>query len=67
VTAAVAPHLRLRDDTQVPSFSALQTVDPLFFRRGVVGSHSDELPDDLHSLFWSRPENREAMSSLGYA
>lgn len=41
-------------------------VDPLFFRRSVIGTHRNELPDDLHSLFWSRPENRDAMSLLGY-
>jgi hypothetical protein len=25
------------------------------------------MPDDLHELFWSRPDNREAMRLLGYA
>jgi len=66
IVGAVAPRLRLRVDPQIPSFVELQRVDPLFFRRGMVGTHRDELPDDLHSLFWSRPDNRDAMSLLGY-
>ena len=66
IVGAVAPHLRLRATPQIPSFAELKTVDPLFFRRGVVGAHRNELPDDLHSLFWSHPENRDAMSLLGY-
>jgi len=66
IVSAVAPHLQLRAKPQIPSFAELQMVDPLFFRRGVIGTHRNELPDDLHSLFWSRPENRDAMSLLGY-
>lgn len=66
IVGAVAPHLRLRANPQIPRFVELQRVDPLFFRRGMVGTHCDELPDDLHSLFWSHPDNRDAMSLLGY-
>ena len=66
IVGAVAPHLRLRANPRIPSFAELQMVDPLFFRRGVAATHHSELPDDLHSLFWSRPENRDAMSLLGY-
>ena len=38
-----------------------------FFRRGHTGSHQDELPDHLHDLFWSRPDNAAAMELLGDA
>ena len=64
---AVAPHLSSNGDPEIPSFEELQKIDPLFFRRGIVGSHRDELPEDLEELFWSRGENREAMELLGYA
>lgn len=52
---------------EVPDFAELRAADGSFFRRGVVGSHRDELPDDLHELFWSRPENGAAMAMLGFA
>ncbi|MBM2618840.1 sulfotransferase domain-containing protein [Actinoplanes sp. LDG1-06] len=48
----------------VPSFAELHAADPAFFRRGHTGTHRDEMPDDLHELFWSRPENTEAMVLL---
>jgi hypothetical protein len=50
----------------VPRFGDLHGIDPTFFRRGVVGSHRDEMPPDLHDLFWARPENAAAMRLLGY-
>ena len=50
----------------LPSFAELHEVDPRFFRRGRTGTYRDELPPDLHQLFWSRPENVEAMAILGY-
>jgi hypothetical protein len=50
----------------VPSFETLHAIDPRFFRRGHAGTHRDELPEDLHRLFWSRPDNAEAMKMLGY-
>ena len=70
--AAAAQHLvealglllRPVADAAVPSFAELHAVDPGFFRRGQVGTHRDELPDDLHRLFWSRPENAAAMALL---
>lgn len=64
--AAVAPDMAPRDAAQVPSFAELQQTDPLFFRRGVTGTHRDEMPEELQALFWSRPANREAMALLGY-
>ena len=50
----------------VPGFAELHAHDPGFFRRGVVGSYLDEMPDDLHDRFWSVDDNAEAMRRLGY-
>lgn len=61
----VAPQIPLRAGAVLPSFSELQKVDDRFFRRGLTGSHRDELPEDLHALFWSQPDNRAAMDLLG--
>lgn len=49
----------------IPDFAGLRGTDEQFFRRGVVGSYRDELPDELHALFWSRPDNVAAMALLG--
>lgn len=65
--ATVAPELRRLEDAEAPDFATLRRSDARFFRRGVVGSHRDELPPDLHELFWSRPGNAEAMAQLGFA
>ena len=62
----LVPHLRPTAGASVPSFAELQGVDHGFFRRGRTGSHRDELPADLHRLFWSRPDNVRAMAQLGY-
>ncbi len=56
-----------RNRRSAPTFEELQTVNNLFFRRGTVGSHKNEMPDDLHDLFWQQPEHSEAMRLLGYA
>ncbi|MDB5438854.1 MAG: hypothetical protein JWM33_1281 [Caulobacteraceae bacterium] len=50
----------------LPSFRELSARDPQFFRRGQAGSHCDEMPPDLHDLFWSCPDNVAAMSLAGY-
>lgn len=50
-----------------PKFPDLQARDATFFRRGIVGSHRDEMPPELHDLFWAQPENAAAMRLLGYA
>ena len=39
--------------------------DKLFFRRGVVGSHRDEMPEDVREAFVS--EAAEALQAAGYA
>lgn len=54
------------DGATVPTFAELQQTDSGFFRRGRTGSHRDELPNDLHELYWSVPDNRAAMDLLGY-
>jgi hypothetical protein len=60
------PGITPRGGGGVPSFEELHAIDSGFFRRGRAGTHVDELPDDLHELFWSRPDNRAAMALLGY-
>jgi hypothetical protein len=61
----LAPEMRPRPHVLVPSFSELREADETFFRRGLVGSHRDEMPEALHALFWSRPDNVAAMHLLG--
>jgi hypothetical protein len=63
----LAPEMRPRPHVLVPSFSELREADETFFRRGLVGSHRDEMPEALHDLFWSRPDNVAAMRLLGLA
>lgn len=55
-----------KKDQSVPTFEDLQKVNSQFFRRGVSGSYKDEMPDELHDLFWQQPEHKEAMKRLGY-
>jgi hypothetical protein len=66
IMTRLAPDLTVRSDALVPSLDELRRHDDRFFRRGHTGTHRDELPDDLHELFWSRPDNRAAMALLGY-
>jgi hypothetical protein len=65
--AGLVPERRPASAAAVPSFADLRETDETFFRRGVVGSHRDELPEVLHQLFWSRPDNAAAMELLGLA
>lgn len=62
--AALLPELVPNAAAEIPSFSELHRVDPLFFRRGAAQSHRDEMPDELHALFWAQPENATAMRLL---
>ena len=64
--AALLPELTPSADARLPTFAELRLVDDRFFRRGHTGTHLDEMPDDLHQLFWSRPDNAAAMRLLGY-
>lgn len=65
IIATVAPTLSLRPAAAIPSLGELRGHDDLFFRRGRIGSHQDELPTELHHLFWSRIDNQAAMALLG--
>ena len=62
----VAPNVPIRRGATVPSFTQLHQLDPHFFRRGLVGTHRDEMPPDVEDLFWSYEDNRAAMSRLGH-
>jgi len=64
--SSLLPELAPRGDAIIPSFKELHRVDPSFFRRGLAQSHRDEMPDELHELFWAQPENTAAMRLLGY-
>jgi hypothetical protein len=64
--AHLAVDLPPTECTTVPTFGELQRLDGTFFRRGAVGSHRDELPADLHELFWAQPDNAATMAALGY-
>jgi Sulfotransferase domain len=64
--SSLLPELVPSADAVIPSFSELHDIDPLFFRRGAARSHRDEMPDELHDLFWAQPENATAMRLLGY-
>jgi hypothetical protein len=67
VVSTVAPTLTPLPNPEIPTHADLrQQSDPRFFRRGQVGSHQTELPADLHTLFWSRADNRAAMTLLGH-
>jgi hypothetical protein len=61
------PHLDADLTARIPTFAELHARDAGFFRRGVAGSHRDELPADVEAAFWSRPENARAMRLLGYS
>ena len=64
--SALVPRIAPLPDPVIPSFAELQRIDPAFFRRGSVGSFREEMPEELHELFWAQPENAAAMRSLGY-
>jgi hypothetical protein len=66
VMAALAPELGPGTDAQIPSFAELQQADDRFFRRGLTATYLDELPDELHRLFWAQTDNATAMQLLGY-
>ena len=64
--SSLMPDLVPAANVSIPSFNELHGIDPDFFRRGVVGSHRDEMPDELRELFWAQSENAVAMRRLGY-
>lgn len=64
--SALLPELVPQAEADIPSFGDLHNIDPSFFRRGATHSHRDEMPEELHELFWEQPENAAAMQRLGY-
>jgi hypothetical protein len=66
VMTTIGPAPCAQGDAALPSFADLHTTDNRFFRRGVTGSHRDELPRDLEALFWAQPDNAAAMARLGW-
>lgn len=46
------------------TFETLHERWPQFFRKGRVGSWREEMPDDIHEMFWRR--GRAAMLRFGY-
>ena len=57
----IAPDVRM-NGKRPKSFAELQRRAPWFFRRGKVGGWQDEMPDDLHRLFWEL--NGDAMRAV---
>lgn len=47
-----------------PSFGDLHKLDPQFFSKGRTGAWLDEMPPELHRLFWRR--HGDAMRALGF-
>jgi hypothetical protein len=62
--AAVGLTLHEERTDDLPTFDDLNAQMPAFFRRGRVGGWRDEMPDDLHKLFWRR--HGAVMTQLGY-
>jgi hypothetical protein len=60
----VSYHPPQRRADRTPTFGELRDADPQFFRKGRVGAWREEMPDDLHDLFWQR--HAEAMERMGY-
>jgi len=61
VITGLVPEAELLPTGTVPSFAELHDLDERFFRRGFVGTHRDEMPEDLERAFWARPDNVAAM------
>jgi len=66
IVVALVPQLLPLTDVRIPSFGELRQTDRRFFRRGRTDTYRDELPEELHQLFWSQPDNLAAMQLLGY-
>lgn len=66
VMSRPAPDVAPDVTAEIPSFATPHATDPGFFRRGRSASHVDEMPNASQELFWSKPDNTEAMGLLGY-
>jgi hypothetical protein len=49
------------------TFRELHKKWPNFFRRGVVGSHKDEMPNEIQKIFWKSKIHHEVMERYGFA
>lgn len=52
------------ESRSAPTFETLHELMPAFFRRGKVGTWQEEMPSELHELFWEH--HGEAMEEVGY-
>lgn len=52
------------EDARIPTFKQLHDKSGTFFRRGIVGSHRDEMPSEMQRVFMQH--NGEAMEAYGY-
>lgn len=66
VVSSLVAGLAALPGARTPSFAELRRADDRFFRRGNTATHRDELPGELHDLFWRQPDNRAAMLLLQY-
>ena len=55
---------RSAESGSAPTFATLHELMPAFFRRGRVGTWREEMPSELHDLFWEH--HGEAMEAAGY-
>ena len=51
-------------DGKVPNFNELHKKWPKFFRKGKIGAWQEDMPKELHELFWMH--HYEAMDAFGY-
>jgi hypothetical protein len=58
--------VELRPEAAIASIDELRGMTTCSFAE-VTGSHHDELPKDLHQLFWSPADNQSAMDLPDYA
>jgi hypothetical protein len=64
--SVLTPTLTPATRPSIPTFDDLHAIDGRFFRRGIAGTHRDELPHDLEQAFWAQEDNAAAMDFLGY-
>jgi hypothetical protein len=50
---------------KLPNFDFLKQKNPNHYRRGKIGAWKDEMPPDLHALFWKK--HGHAMREMGYS
>jgi hypothetical protein len=50
---------------KLPTFDFLNQKNPNHYRRGKIGGWKDEMPPDLHALFWKK--HGHAMREMGYS